>query len=138
MWAGLIVGVIAIGAVLLAVVGIVAWFLVGRREEQARVQRVTEAQPGGTAKIIEIGSHSVASDQETVEFALRLEITPAFGDVYQTISRWIVEYDHRQEMRVGLVIPVKIDRLDPKIIYPEPKWALQLADFAYTEEDLTN
>ncbi len=138
MWAGLIVAVIAIGAVLLAVVGVVAWFVVGRREEKVRVQRVAESQPGGTARVIEIGSNSIASDQESAEFALRLEITPPIGDAYQTISRWIVEIDHYKDIQVGLVVPVKIDRLNPKIIYPEPKWALQLADIEYTEEDLTN
>lgn len=138
MLAGLLIGVIVIGAVLLTVVGAAAWFVVGRREEQARVQRVTESRPGGTARILEIGSNAVASDQETAEFALRLEITPPIGDAYQTISRWVVEYDHRNEIRVGLVVPVKIDKLNPKIIYPEPAWANQYADFEYTEEDLTN
>ncbi len=138
MWVGLIVAVIAVGAALLAVVGVVAWFVVGRREEKVRVQRVAESRPGGTARILEIGSNSIATDQDSAEFALRLEITPPIGDAYQTISRWIVEIDHYNDMKVGLVVPVKIDRLNPKIIYPEPKWAMQLADFEYTEEDLTN
>lgn len=138
MLAGVLIGVIVIGAVLITIVGAVAWFVVGRRDEQARVQRLTTAQPGGTARIIEIGSNSVASDQDTAEFALRLEITPPIGDAYQTISRWVVDIDHYKAMQVGLVVPVKIDRLNPKIVYPEPKWANQYADFEYTEEDLTN
>jgi len=138
MWVGLLAGAITVGAVLLAVVGAVAWFVFGRREEKVRVQRVAESVPGGSARIIEIGSNSIASDQETAGFALRLEITPPTGDAYQTISRWIVKIDHYKDIRVGLVVPVRIDRLNPKIIYPEPKWALQPADFEYTEEDLTN
>ncbi len=138
MWVGLIIGVIVLGAVLLAVVGVVAYFLVGRREDQAQAQRVTQALPGGSAKIIEIGNHSANQEKDSISYALRLEITPPSGDVYQTISLWIVEYDRRSEIQVGSVIPVKIDRAKPKVVYPEPKWALQPVDFEYGEEDMTN
>jgi len=100
--------------------------------------RLKQAVPGASAKIIELGSSYTSRNYGTMSVAMRMEVTPAFGQPYQTISVWEIEPVHASEMQVGKSFPVKVDAKNPKIIFPDLRWAQQLGTTESNEDDMTN
>jgi len=100
--------------------------------------RLKQALPGASAKIIELGSSYNSRNYGTMSVAMRLEVTPASGQPYQTISVWEIEPVHASEMQVGNSFPVKVDVKNPKIIFPDLHWAQQPDTMEFNEDDMTN
>ena len=100
--------------------------------------RLKQALPGASAKIIELGSSYTSRNYGTMSVAMRLEVTPASGQPYQTISVWEIEPVHVTEIQVGKSLPVKVDVKNPKIIFPDLPWAQQPDTIEFNEDDMTN
>jgi len=100
--------------------------------------RLKQALPGASAKVIELGSSYSSRNYGTMSVAMRLEVTPAFGQPYETISVWEIEPVHATEIQVGKSFPVKVDAKNPKIIFPDLPWAQQPDTTEFNEDDMTN
>ena len=135
---GLIGLIIGLGAAVLVVGALAVFFVRGGRAEKALAARLAQARPGATAKVIELGSSYTSRNYGVVSVAMRVEVTPAFGPDYQTISVWEVEPAHVGEVQVGKTLPVKVDAQNPKIIYPDVPWATQPDTTEFDEDDMTN
>jgi hypothetical protein len=135
---GLIGLIFGLGTAVLVVGALAVYFAQSRRTENALAGRMAQAQPGAMAKVIELGSSYTSRNYGDVSVAMRLEVTPAFGPDYQTISVWQVEPAHVVEVQVGKTLPVKVDAQNPKIIYPDVPWATQPDTTEFNEDDMTN
>ena len=135
---GLIGLIFGLGTAVLVVGALAAYFAQSRRTEKALAGRMAQARPGAMAKVIELGSSYTSRTYGTVSMAMRLEVAPAFGEPYQTISVWEVEPAHVGEVQVGNMLPVKVDVQNPKIIYPDVPWATQPDTTEFDEDDMTN
>jgi len=95
----------------------------------------------GDAKIIEVGASDTDGD---VNVALRLEVTPQFGDSFNAITVWAIEPMHVAEIQIGKSIPVKFvdipafnSKEKTKCIYPDVAWAKQYSPREeFTEESM--
>jgi hypothetical protein len=61
--------------------------------------------------------------QHSVPVELRLLVHPPSGADYPALVAWLVEPHALVQVQPGQEIPVKIDPLDPTIIYPNVPWA---------------
>ena len=138
MNAGLLGAVIGLGTAVLVVGALAFVFARSRTADKALAARMAQARPGATAKVIELGSSYTSRTYGDVSVAMRLEVMPAFGPSYETISVWQVQPVHVTEVQVGKTLPVKVDTQNPKIIYPDVPWATQPDTMEFNEDDMTN
>jgi len=54
---------------------------------------------------------------------LILNIQPSAGDVYRTVTDWIVDQTAVAQLKRGQTVAVRIDANDPNIVYPDVTWA---------------
>ena len=113
--------------------------VVGRanRSMKEYPKRLAQAIPA-EAKIIEVGNSYNERNYGQMSVAMRLEITPEFGQPYQTISVWEIEPAHAHEIRVGKTLPIKIDKQNPKVIFSNVQWGSQTYLKEYNEDDMLN
>ncbi|MEP7357802.1 MAG: hypothetical protein ABI847_11215 [Anaerolineales bacterium] len=135
---GLIGLIIGLGAAVLAVGALALFFVRGGQAQKKLAARMAQAQPGAIARIVEVGSSSSSQSYGDLSVALRLEVTPAFGSAYQTISVWQIQPIHIPDVQLGKTLPVKVDAQNPKIIYPDVPWATQPDTTEFNEDDMTN
>jgi hypothetical protein len=138
MNAGLLGAAIGLGTAVLVVGALAVYFVRSGRTEKALAGRMAQARPGAMAKVIELGSSYASRNYGDVSVAMRLEVVPAFGPAYQTISVWQIQPIHVTEVQVGKSLPVKVDAQNPKIIYPDVPWATQPDTTEFNEDDMTN
>ncbi len=114
------------------------------RAEKKQKSLLQNATPG-EAKIIEVGASYTS--RGSTDVALRLEVTPQFGESFNAITVWSVEPVHLAEIQAGKSIPVKIVEMQAgksnakgfKSIFPDAAWA-KLYGYAqeFTEADMKN
>ncbi len=83
----------------------------------------------GDAKIIEVGASE--TNRGSMDVALRLEVTPQFGESFNAITVWTIEPAHTAEIQAGKLIAVKIVEIQAgksktkkiKNIFPGVAWA---------------
>lgn len=142
MAAGLLGLLTALVAIVLGVGALGAFFGAffggGIRSDKEYANRLKQALPGASAKIIELGNSSTSKKYSNMSVAMRLEVTPASGQPYQTISVWEIKPVHASEMQVGNSFPVKVDVINPKIIFPDLPWATQPDTIEFDEDDMWN
>jgi hypothetical protein len=109
------------------------------KEKEALLKNATS----GEAKIIEVGSSF--SNRGTTDVALRLEVTPQFGDSFNTITVWSIEPAHLSDMKAGKSVSIKIVEYQAdksktkkiKSIFPAVAWAeLYGWNQEFTEKDM--
>lgn len=133
----MISAVFAIGTLGIIVIALAAVLFLSRKSSQddAIIQQAT---PGAVAKVIEVGASSVSRNYGDMSVALRLEVTPAYGQPYETISVWEIQPAQVNQVQVGQSVPIKVDVKNPKIIYPDVPWASQPWRGEFTEDDMEN
>lgn len=97
------------------------------KKQKALLQNATS----GEAKIIEVGVSF--TNLGTTEVALRLEVTPQFGESFNAITVWSIEPVHLAEIQASKSVPVKIVEIQAgksktkklQIIFPDVVWAKQ-------------
>lgn len=120
------------------IIALVAYFRRARRTT-ARVEAAEAgAVAGGSARIVEVGSSYTSRTSGETSVAVRLAITDAAGSAYEAISVWEVQPAHLADVQVGKLVPVKVERQNPKIIFPDVPWASQSGASEFDEEDMTN
>jgi hypothetical protein len=85
----------------------------------------------GEAKIIEVGVSF--TNLGTTNVALRLEVTPQFGESFNVITVWSIEPVHLAEIQASKSVPGKIVEIQAgksktkklQIIFPDVVWAKQ-------------
>ncbi len=127
------------GGIAVIVIGmLVVAFVWMRNSTSADELRIKQAIPGATAKVIALGNSYVSRTYGDMSVGLRLEITPPSGEPYQVISVWEIQPVHAFELQVGKTIPVKVDAINPKIVYPDVPWAEQPDPTEFDEADFEN
>jgi hypothetical protein len=107
----------------------------GQKLQKAVLENATP----GDAKILEVGASAKGADG--MDVVLRLEVTPRFGESFNTITIWSVEPAHVTEIQARKSVPVKIAEIQSdksktkkfKSIFPDVAWA----DLYYWQEELT-
>ena len=99
----------------------VAWLQIQQTEADAS-NRLCNARPA-QAKIIEIGTTNFSQNGDRISTALRFEVLPPYGLPYKARSSWLIEPAHIPDVRVGKLLPVKIDSHKEKVIFPDVAWA---------------
>lgn len=97
----------------------------GQLQEQARQveERMARAIWAG-ACIVNMKSQAILADATgTVRAELSLLIQPPDGEAYPASSVWRVDIAALSSVQPGQSVSVKIDQLDPQIIYPNVSWA---------------
>jgi hypothetical protein len=127
-------------------VGLLIWNTPARRTERMeKAQKaLLENTTPGKAKIIEVGASE--GNRGSTEVALRLEVTPEFGESFNAITIWAVEPAHMAEIQAGKSVPVKIRETQTgsrsksikfKSIFPAVDWAeLWYWAMEFTEETM--
>jgi hypothetical protein len=144
----ILVGVLACIVTIGLIAGIVAlaiWQSPARVVERAEKKQkllLQDAIPG-EAKIIEVGAS--LDNHGSIDVALRLEVTPQFGEMFNAITVWSIEPVHVAEIQAGKSISAKIVEIQPdkskpkkfKSIFPGVAWA-KLYGWAqeFTEADM--
>lgn len=109
------------------------------KKQKALLQNATP----GDAKIIEVGASF--TNLGTTDVALRLEVTPQFGESFNAITVWSVEPVHLTKIQAGKSIAVKIVEIQVaksktkkiKSIFPDVAWAtLYGSAQEFTEESM--
>lgn len=91
-----------------------------------------------SAQVIEVGNSYNERSGYGMSVALRLQVTPADGSPYPVISVWEVQPTHAEDIQVGKTLEIRIDKQNPKVIFPVADWALQTYLKEYTEDDMEN
>jgi hypothetical protein len=107
-------------AVILASLSL-AWLQIQQSDAETS-RRLCHARPA-MAKIIDVGAEPNVKSGDRAATALQLEVLPLYGVPYQTQSPWLVETSHAFELRVGEILPVKIDEKQEKVVFPDVAWA---------------
>ena len=68
-------------------------------------------------------SEAKPHEHPEVRADLLLRVQPPQGEAYQTITSWLVQTQAVSNIQPGSSISVKIDAEDPRIIYPNVRWA---------------
>jgi len=97
------------------------------KKQKALLQNATS----GEAKIIEVGVSF--THLGTTDVAMRLEVTPQFGESFSAITVWSIEPVHLAEIQSSKSLPVKIVEIQAgkskteklHIIFPDVIWAKQ-------------
>ncbi len=126
-------------------VGFGVWYFthsVIKTGEKGQAALLKDAAPG-EAKIIEVGASE--GNRGSTEVALRLEVTPQFGESYNAFTVWAVEPAHMADIQAGKTVAVKVAESPAgksktekiKSIFPDVKWAeLWYEGMEFTEESM--
>lgn len=96
-----------------------------RRAQQAAEADLAAAVPA-RAEVLRIFQHGNLKRQillRAAELSLVLWVQPPNGRPYEAQVSWIVEEDGLGLMRIGAVVPVRINPLRPHNVYPAQPWA---------------
>lgn len=127
--------IIILAAIVIIVIAIISIVVIQNRRKTARyIQRNREYQQrqqsaaGATALVIHSNGGMAGDHAPSARITLTLEVTPPGKKTYRATTNWQVEITALSFIREGETIPVKIDTVDPKIIYPNATWAKYLPD----------
>ncbi|MCX7790709.1 MAG: hypothetical protein N2378_08720 [Chloroflexaceae bacterium] len=105
-------------------------FLYRRETEVRQAQRAVEADlekaVPARAEVLRIVQHGNLKRQillRAAELNLVLWVQPPNGRPYEAQVDWIVEEDGLGWMRIGAVVPVRVNPLRPQNVYPAQPWA---------------
>jgi hypothetical protein len=105
-------------------------FLRRREAEVRQAQQTVEADLAkavpARAEVLRIVQHGNLKRQillRAAELNLVLWVQPPNGRPYEARVDWIVEEDGLGWMRIGAVVPVRINPLRPQKVYPAQPWA---------------
>ncbi len=96
-----------------------------RRAEQAAEADLAKAVPA-RAEVLRVMQNANLKRQillRAAELKLVLWVQPPNGRPYEAQVAWIVEEDGLAWMRIGAVVPVRINPLRPQKVYPAQPWA---------------
>lgn len=109
--------------ILLFIFGGIAWIVQTAEKETAvktkRLQKALAAQ----ATVVQVGQSRNTQGQGAIWVRLCLEVAPPSGAPYQVTVPWEVQPTAISQIQAGKKVSVKIDRENPKIIYPRVNWA---------------
>jgi hypothetical protein len=89
---------------------IIPVWLLGRaaKKERSVENKLLKGAAPGEAKIIEVGGSRTGQSDQKMHVALRLEVTPQFGEQFTAITSWVVEPAHMVEIQTGKSMPIKV------------------------------
>lgn len=96
------------------------------RRRQHTIQSDLEAAVAARAEVLRIAQHGNLKRQilmRAAELKLVLWVQPPNGRPYEAIVAWLVEEDGVGQLRVGAVLPVRINLERPQSVYPAQPWA---------------
>lgn len=121
----------------LVVVALIVWWLkrdFNKLNKWAQQNKINQANAKpAKAKIISASQGIQGGDISKMIF-MTFEINNGYNEPYTASAGWFIDALHLNKIQEGSVIDVKVDRNDPKKIYPAASWA------TYTEgysSDLT-
>lgn len=84
-------------------------------------QRVTTGIPA--TAILVMDATLIGMERGRSRTHLILNVQPPTGDVYRTVTDWIVDQTAVSQLKRGQTVAVRIDANDPNIVYPDVPWA---------------
>jgi hypothetical protein len=84
----------------------------------AQFKKRKESALWAVARVVEARAGTVGETGEKARLSLTLEVTPPGKDAYRAHTYWLVDLAAMASFSAGSEIQVKIDVMDPKIIYP--------------------
>ena len=126
METGTLILIISFGAPIL-IIAIIFLFLNRSFKKQKKwadenKRRQSEAKPA-KAKIISV-SQGVQGGEIKKMIFFTFEINDGFSSPYTASAGWFVDTLHLNKIQEGMELDVKVDKDDPKKIYPSNSWAV--------------
>lgn len=119
-----VIALVIVGAVILALLRGSAREPVERPEcKRSLAQRYDRAVWAGATVISARHTPAVGSGQGKARVSLRLQVKQQDGRTYQAATTWIVNLANLAQVQPGQSVSIRIDREDPRRIYPNAPWA---------------
>ena len=110
----------------IVVIILIFWWIkrdFNRLSKWAKQNKINQANAKpAKAKIISASQSLQGGDISRLIF-LTFEINNGFSEPYSASAGWFVDTLHFSKIEEGKIIDVKVDRDDPKKIYPSESWA---------------
>lgn len=109
--------------IIFAVLGLGVLWLIGRSGQPFAEHPFTNQPQTADATVIQIGEAETDTATGKVTVALKLGIFPTDGEAYEAAVMWRVSAAQLPQVQVGQSIPIKIDAVNPRVIFPAVPWA---------------